>query len=77
MADRKTDPAGGLFLLGLMLGGAIGAAIGLLYAPHPGAESRRDLADWAEGLRSKLDEEGAGAEGLPASGDAPAAAGTP
>jgi len=33
-----------------LLGGAVGAAIGLLSAPAPGRQTRRRLADGAEGL---------------------------
>jgi len=33
-----------------LLGGAVGAAIGLLAAPAPGRQTRRRLADGAEGL---------------------------
>jgi gas vesicle protein len=66
--ERKPYTTSGLFLLGLMLGAAVGAAIGLLYAPRPGMESRQDLVDWADGLRSRAAEE---PEPLPET-DAPA-----
>jgi len=33
------------FLIGLLLGIAMGAAVGLLVAPQPGSETRRALRD--------------------------------
>jgi hypothetical protein len=33
-----------------MLGAAVGAAIGLLYAPRPGAESRHEIAERSEDI---------------------------
>ncbi|TMG07202.1 MAG: YtxH domain-containing protein [Chloroflexi bacterium] len=33
------------FLIGLLLGVAMGAAVGLLVAPQPGSETRRALRD--------------------------------
>lgn len=37
-------------MVGLMLGAAVGAVIGLLYAPRPGADARQDLAERSEDL---------------------------
>lgn len=34
---------GGSFISGIILGGLIGAALGILYAPKTGEETRRDL----------------------------------
>ena len=71
--NRAPDPARGVFLLGLMLGGAIGAALGLLYAPRPGKDVRRELADRSTDLvertRVRIDEECA--EPPPPPGDTP------
>ena len=47
---------GGEFLIGLLCGTAVGAAIGLLVAPKTGAELRGHLADSAERLRRKAGE---------------------
>jgi hypothetical protein len=75
-ADRAPDPVRGSFLLGVMLGGAIGAALGLLYAPRPGKDVRRDLADRSTDLvertRVHVDDEAAPeAATPPPTGDAP------
>lgn len=77
---RRKESYGGTFVVGLLLGGAAGAAYGLLNAPSRGADSRAGLAGlWqdaleliAEGIseadnrvRSRL----AGEEPLVAAGD--------
>jgi gas vesicle protein len=77
MTERKPDPLRGLFLAGMMLGGAIGAAIGLLFAPRTGADSRQDFAEWAEMLRARAsdqpdeEEEQTGDKRAPTGGGAP------
>lgn len=77
---RRKESYGGTFVVGLLLGGAAGAAYGLLNAPSRGADSRSGLAGlwqdalelFAEGIseadnrvRSRL----AGEEPLVAAGD--------
>lgn len=52
MSDRSID-----FLKGLFIGGLIGAALGILYAPKSGRETREDIAKKAEELRVKAKEE--------------------
>jgi len=47
---------GGSFALGLLVGGIIGALIGMLLAPKPGAETRSELWERSELLRSRADE---------------------
>ncbi|HOM72254.1 MAG TPA: YtxH domain-containing protein [Armatimonadota bacterium] len=32
------------FLLGLIIGGAVGASLGLIFAPQPGADTRQKIA---------------------------------
>ena len=52
-ADVYTDSGrhyGGDFMMGLLCGAAIGAAVGLLFAPRPGAELRTQLSGSAERL---------------------------
>ena len=43
----------GPFAIGLCCGAVVGAAIALLYAPKPGVEMRRELADQTERLRQR------------------------
>jgi gas vesicle protein len=51
--DRET---GNGFLSGLILGVVIGAAVGLLYAPKPGAETRQMLKEKADAARARAAE---------------------
>lgn len=47
--DELHDRQGGAsFLLGFIAGSVLGAGLALLYAPRPGAETRRDVADRAQ-----------------------------
>ena len=41
------------FFSGVLLGAVIGAAIGLLYAPQPGAETRRQVKEKALEIKEK------------------------
>jgi gas vesicle protein len=41
------------FLLGMLVGGALGAAAGMLLSPKPDKEMREQLADQAELVRSR------------------------
>jgi gas vesicle protein len=51
MAERYGEGSGGsVFVAGLVVGTALGAAASLLFAPKPGWEMRRDLADTASDL---------------------------
>lgn len=47
---------GGEFMFGLLCGAAVGAAIGLLFAPKSGAELRTQIADSADKLRRRAGE---------------------
>jgi gas vesicle protein len=51
--DRES---GNGFLTGLLLGVVIGAAVGLLYAPQPGAETRQMLKEKAEAAKARAAE---------------------
>jgi gas vesicle protein len=53
--DRTTG-GGSEFMIGLLCGTAVGAAIGLLLAPKAGAELRTQLYDSADKLRRKAGE---------------------
>jgi gas vesicle protein len=45
------------FVKGAILGGLIGAAIGILYAPQSGRKTREDISGKAEALLTKAKEE--------------------
>jgi gas vesicle protein len=48
---QETQQPGGNFLLGFVCGAAIGAALGLVFAPKSGAETRRQLAESGDRIR--------------------------
>ena len=48
-----TNGNGSVFTIGLVCGAAVGAALGLLFAPKPGSATRRDLAKSADGLKRR------------------------
>ncbi len=52
MAERNGD-----LLKGLIIGGLIGAALGILYAPKSGKETREDIVRKTEELLNKAKEE--------------------
>ena len=52
MSERNGD-----LLKGLIIGGLIGAALGILYAPKSGKETREDIARKTEELLNKAKEE--------------------
>lgn len=58
MSDNRSGAGETLFVL--MVGAAVGAAAGLLLAPHKGAETRRRLRRWVEDVEEGLREEGMG-----------------
>lgn len=47
------DSRGGDTLLAFLLGGALGLAAGLLFAPRTGKETRRRVQRWLEDLEEK------------------------
>ena len=47
---------GSSFALGFVLGGIIGAIVGVLIAPKSGSETRAELAERSEGLRTRAEE---------------------
>jgi gas vesicle protein len=46
----------GSFLAGVVIGGLIGAAIGLLLAPETGEELREQVGEFVDGKRAEWDE---------------------
>jgi len=52
MSEGKGD-----LFIGLMVGGLIGAAIGILFAPKSGKETREDIANKADEVLTKAKEE--------------------
>lgn len=48
---------GGNFIKGVLIGGLVGAVLGILFAPKSGRETREDLADMADELLTKAREE--------------------
>ena len=47
---------GGSFVTGFLLGGIIGAVVGILLAPKSGSETRADLLEQSETLRARAEE---------------------
>ena len=54
----------GTFVLGMLCGAAVGAAIGLIMAPKAGSELRQQLWSSTEGLRQKASTAYDGASGV-------------
>ncbi len=56
MSDYNSNSSNSIqsFLIGAAVGGAIGAAVALLYAPKKGAKLREDISDTYDDLTSRL-----------------------
>lgn len=52
------------FPTGVVLGGALGAALGLLFAPRSGEETRRRIAAWREEQRAREPAQGPAGEAI-------------
>ena len=51
--DRfEREDGGGSFLMGLLAGTVLGAGLGMLFAPRPGSELRRQVGEQAGKIRS-------------------------
>ena len=50
------DSGLGSFLAGVLIGGLIGAAVGLLLAPQSGDELREHVSDFVDGKKAEWDE---------------------
>ena len=57
IGQQPSNGNGGSFLFGMLCGAAIGAAIGLMFAPRSGAETRAQLANQTERLRRNAREQ--------------------
>src|SRR2546423_13075947 len=53
MSDRSNNPVQS-FMVGAMVGGAVGAAFALLYAPKKGQELRDDISSTVGDISSRL-----------------------
>ncbi len=42
------------FLIGMLVGGAVGAAIALVFAPAEGAQTRQKIADTSKSAKEKV-----------------------
>lgn len=56
MYRYEDETTGGSFLLGLLAGVVLGAGVGLLFAPRPGAETRRRVSESATRMKSQANE---------------------
>ena len=54
--DESRGRNGGGFLIGFIAGSMIGAGLALLFAPKPGDQTRREVAEQAQRVREKARE---------------------
>ena len=58
--SENSSSSGFAFIAGLVVGGAVGAIAGLMFAPEPGEETRKKVAEkskvWADDFYSKFDD---------------------
>ena len=52
----ENKDSGNSFTLGLLIGAAVGVALGFLYAPKPGTETREMLKQRAEDAKKRAEE---------------------
>lgn len=57
LRTHRMESGTGTFLFGVLCGAAVGAALGLMFAPKPGSEMRQQLADRTERLRRRASEQ--------------------
>ena len=51
-----SDDSGGGFVTGFLIGGIVGAAIGMLLAPKPGTQTRAELAEQRQIWKERAEE---------------------
>lgn len=49
--DSRYNQSGGGFVTGLLFGAAVGAALGVIFAPRAGSDTRRQIAESGKTLR--------------------------
>ena len=49
--DTRYNQPGGSFVSGLLFGAAVGAALGVIFAPRAGSDTRRQIAESGKNLR--------------------------
>lgn len=49
--DTRYNQPGGGFVTGLLFGAAVGAALGVIFAPRAGADTRRQIAESGKSVR--------------------------
>lgn len=54
--NNQDSTSWGSLLAGMIMGAAIGTAVGILYAPKPGVELRADINVRLEELKARMDE---------------------
>jgi gas vesicle protein len=53
----RDEPSGASFMLGILTGAAVGAAVALLFAPKSGTEIRAQLGEQYRGLADRVGEQ--------------------
>lgn len=57
MEEDSMSTRGSDFVKGMLLGGLVGAALGILFAPRSGKETREDLAEMADEFLARAKDE--------------------
>ena len=55
--DNESGGGGGSFVMGLLTGTVLGAGLGMLFAPKPGAELRNQITEQAGNLANTASEQ--------------------
>ncbi len=55
-SEHESMQSWGSLGMGFILGAVVGVAIGMLYAPRPGVETRAMIADKADEVKEKVSE---------------------